>query len=352
MVKESMRAVVLKAHGDTSGSLETSFPRPEPGPHEVRVRVAYAALNHLDLWVCRGVEGHSFPLPLILGSDGSGVVEALGSGVDSKWEGARVALMPGFGCGGCEACQSGREPACARYSIRGETCNGTNADFVLARPEHLMVLPEALSLQEAAAIPLAFQTAWAMLVDRVQIRPGETVLVHAGGSGVGSAAIQIARLFSARVAATASTEAKRAKALELGAEVCFDSRDPKLHRQTKAWTEGQGVDVVFEHVGQATWGASMKSLKKGGRLVTCGATTGHEVALDLRHVFFKSLSILGSTMGSNGSLRKIWRLVEHGKLKAVVDSVFDLEDIEAAHQHLKQSQQFGKVLLRLDPSAA
>lgn len=341
-----MRAVVVHQHGGPEVLEIEERPTPEPGPGQVQVRVRAASLNHLDLWVRQGVEGHTFPLPLVLGSDGAGEVTALGVGVTGVEVGDRVAIAPGVSCGACIACDSGRDHQCRSYHILGETCDGTQAETVVVPADGLLPVPDGLGFEEAAAIPLPFLTAWNMLIGRAQLRPGETVLVLGGGSAVGSAAIQIARLWGARVVTTAGTDAKRQRCLELGAFAAVDHSDGFAH-SARQHVGRAGFDVVFEHVGAATWEDSLRVLGRHGRLVTCGATTGHDVRLNLRHLFFKQLSILGSTMGSRGQLRELWGHVVRGDLRAVVDRCFPLDQVAEAHRHVADREQFGKVVLRL-----
>jgi NADPH:quinone reductase-like Zn-dependent oxidoreductase len=292
------------------------------------------------------VPGHRFPLPLVLGSDVSGVVSAVGAGVDDVRPGDPVVLAPGVSCGHCVACLSGRDHRCARFGLLGEHRDGGAADFIVVPRANVLTKPDNLSHEEAAAIPITFLTAWHMLVGRAELRPGETVLVHAGGSGVGSAAIQIAKLWGATVITTASTDEKLERARALGADHGINYAQADFAKEVKALTGRRGVDVVVEHVGAATWADSMRSLAWGGRLVTCGATTGADVSLNLRHVFFKSLSILGSTMGSKGELVEILGHFARGTLRATVDRVLPLDQVGEAHRLLEGRDVFGKIVLR------
>lgn len=340
-----MKAVIVREHGGLEAlRIEDAEPR-APGPGEVQVAIRAAGLNHLDTWVRRGVRGHRFPLPMILGCDGAGVVSALGVGVDDVAVGDEVVLAPGHSCGACAACSEGRDNLCAKYGILGETRDGTNAEFITVPRANVITKPATLSFAEAASMPLVFLTAWTMLVERAQLRAGETVLVLAAGSGVGSAAVQIARLFGATIIATASTEAKRRAALELGAHHAVDHGKDGWGKEVFALTGKQGVDIAFEHVGAATFAHSLRALRRGGRLVTCGATTGNEVALDLRPLFFKSLSVLGSTMGSRGTVHRILQLAGEGRLKPVVDRVLPLAQVAEAHRLMDERAQFGKIVL-------
>jgi NADPH:quinone reductase-like Zn-dependent oxidoreductase len=342
-----MRCVVVREHSaDTSSLKFEERPTPEPGPGEVRVAVKAVALNHLDTWVRRGVPGHKFPLPLIPGSDSAGVVDALGAGVTTAKIGDRVAVAPAVSCGACRACLSGRDNLCSSFGILGETRDGACAQFVVVPARNLIAISDAMSFSDAAAVSLVFLTAWHMLVARAELRPGEDVLIQAAGSGVGSAAIQIAKLWGARrIIAVASTKEKLEKARSLGATHGINSKEQDTAKEVRALTEKKGVDVVFEHTGADTFDASLRSVKWAGRIVTCGATSGFEVKLDLRPIFFKSLSILGSTMGSQGELREIWDHVRASVLRPVVDVVWPLEKVREAHERMARREQFGKIVL-------
>ena len=342
-----MKAVVVREHGAPETLHVSDAPEPVAGPAEAVVSVRAVALNHLDVWVRRGIPGHKLPLPLIAGAEVAGVIHAIGEN-NAGWKaGDEVLVAPGFSCGLCIACLSGNDSLCASFGIFGETKNGGAAERIAVPIRNLMSKPKNLSFEEAAALPLDMLTAWHMLVARAQLRPGETVLVQAGGSGVGSAGIQIAKLWGATVYATASTDEKCARAKALGADVVINYRDKDFSTEVRALTGKRGVDVVFEHVGGETFEKSLRLLVKGGRLVTCGATAGPEATINLRLVFFKLLSILGSTMGSIAELREIMRHVEAGRLRPVVDRVMRLEDIAEAHRILENRQAFGKLVLRV-----
>ncbi|MCB9879001.1 MAG: zinc-binding dehydrogenase [Planctomycetes bacterium] len=340
-----MRCVVVREHGGVEKLRLEERAMPTPGPGQVRVRMLAVGLNHLDTWVRRGVPGHTFPLPLVMSSDGCGVIDALGPGAAGCREGDEVVVLPGVSCGACEACQSGVDNLCRSYHILGESCDGTAADYVCVPVANVAPKPLRLSVAEAAAVPLVFQTAWNMLVRRAELRAGETVLVHAGLSGVGAAAVQIARALGAQVIATAGGEAKCERVRALGAHHCIDYTAGDFVGAVKQLTGKAGVQVVFEHVGAATFAGSIKCLARGGRLVTCGATTGGNVELSLHQVFFKSLSILGSTMGSKGDLRAVLRMFELGTFRAVVDRTLPLADVATAHTLLESRAAMGKVVL-------
>ena len=340
-----MKAAVVRSHGGFERIEFGELSLPEPGPREVRVRVRAAGLNHLDTWVRRGVPGHEFPLPLVLGSDGAGVVDALGPGARGVEIGDDVVILPGTSCGSCAACLEGEDQLCRSYRILGEARDGTCAEYVVLPDANVRPKPPNVSFHEAASVPLVFQTAWSMLVRRAGVRPGDTVLVHAAGSGVGSAAIQIAHLFGARVAATAGTAEKCRHAESLGAELAIDYTESDFVDRIRDWTGRRGVDVVVEHVGKATFAGSVRCLARGGRLVTCGATTGGDVSLSLHQVFFKNLSILGNTMGRKADLVRILELVAAGRLKPVVDRVLPFAEIRDAHRLLEDRAVFGKIVL-------
>lgn len=340
-----MKAVTLVRHGGPE-VLETSeLPEPQPKAREVRVRVKAVALNHLDVWVRRGWPGLKVEYPHVLGSDVAGIVDAVGSEVTDVALGTEVVVNPGLSCGACEPCLTGNDVLCRAYAIIGEDVRGGYAEALCVPRHNVLPKPPKLSFEEAACLPLTFLTAWHMLVARAQLRPGETVLIHAAGSGVGSAGVQIAKLAGATVIATASTAEKLEKARALGADHLINYTSQDFLAEVKRLTHRRMVDVVFEHVGATTWERSIACLPKGGRLVICGATSGHDVAIDLRTLFYKSISLLGSTMGSKGELFRVMDLVGQGRLKPVLDRVLRLEQAAEGHQLLEGRQTFGNVVL-------
>ncbi|MEO8034955.1 MAG: zinc-binding dehydrogenase [Acidobacteriota bacterium] len=340
-----MQAIVVREHGGVDQLERLDVPDPVAGAGEAIIAPRAVALNHLDIWVRRGVPGHKFPLPMIPGSEVSGVIESVPENTHGWKAGDEVIVAPGFSCGLCMQCLSGHDPLCQSFGIFGETVSGGSAEKMAVPIRNLIRKPSRLSFAEAAAIPLDMLTAWHMLIARAQLRPGETVLVHAGGSGVGSAAIQIAKLWNATVYATAGDARKIARSKELGADEVIAHRDVDFGSEIRRLTGKRGVDVVFEHIGADTFDRSVRSLARGGRLVTCGATTGHELTINLRLVFFKLLSILGSTMGSLGELHEVLRHVEAGRLHPVVDRVLPLADVAEGHRILEAREAFGKVVL-------
>ncbi|MGC6486975.1 MAG: zinc-binding dehydrogenase [Planctomycetota bacterium] len=341
----TMRCVVVREHGGIDRLRLEERDAPSPGRGEVRVRVRAVGLNHLDTWVRRGVPGHTFPLPLVTSSDAAGVVDAVGAGVRDVREGDEVVVLPGVSCGACEPCHRGLDHLCRRYDILGESCDGTAAEYVCLPAANIATKPAGLSMEAAASVCLVFQTAWNMLVRRAELRAGETVLVHAGLSGVGAAAVQIANALGAQVIATAGGPEKCARVAALGAHHVVDYGSQDFVDEVRARVGKAGVEVVFEHVGAATFAGSLKCLARGGRLVTCGATTGGDVGLSLHQVFFKSLSVLGSTMGSKGDLRQVLRMFDQGRFRPVLDRALPLAEVGEAHRLLEAREAMGKLVL-------
>jgi NADPH:quinone reductase-like Zn-dependent oxidoreductase len=342
-----MKAIVFQEHGEPEVLQYTDAPDPVVRANEVLVRVKACALNHLDIWVRRGIPGVPFPLPHIPGSDVAGEIAAIGADVSTVKVGQKVVLAPGVSCEKCAACVSGQDHRCRQFTNLGYMIDGGCAEFVRAPEVNCLPYPENLSFEEAASIPLVFQTAWHMLVTRAELQPGEDVLILGAGSGVGSAAIQVAKFFGARIIATAGSEEKLQKAKELGADQLINHKMQKIRDEVRRITGKRGVDVVFEHVGTATWDESIASLAPSGRLVTCGATTGYDAKIDLRFLFSRQLSLLGSYMGTKSELQTVMKLVAAGRLKPVVDRVFPLAEAAAAHAYLESSSQFGKVVLKV-----
>jgi NADPH:quinone reductase-like Zn-dependent oxidoreductase len=342
-----VKAVVFHQHGGPEVLTYTEAAEPGISAREVLVRVRACALNHLDLWVRGGLPNVPIPLPHIPGSDVAGEVAKIGADVTSVRVGQKVVLAPGVTCGKCSACLAGLDNRCRQFTNLGYLIDGGCAEFVRVPEVNCFPYPENLSFEEAAAVPLVFQTAWHMLLSRAELQPGEDVLILGAGSGVGAAAIQIAKFFGARVIATAGTDEKLEKARQLGADHTINHKTQKIRDQVRQITAKRGVDVVFEHVGTATWEDSLASLAPSGRLVTCGATTGYDAKIDLRFLFSRQLSLLGSYMGTKSELLSVLKLVAAGRLKPVVDRVFPLAEAAAAHTYLESGAQFGKVVLRV-----
>lgn len=337
-----MRAIRFHEHGGPEVLRYDDAPDPAPATGRAIVRVRACALNHLDLWQRRGIPRVRIPLPHISGSDVAGeVVDDGGGGIGP---GVPVLLHPGLACGECRHCRENRDSLCPSYDVLGLMSDGGYAEFVSVPAQNLIPLPPDADFVEAAAFPLTFLTAWHMLVTLARIRAGDDVLVLAGGSGVGQAAIQIARLHGARVFAT-SGPSKLERTRALGAEAVFDHYATDFGRECRALTSGRGVDIVVEHVGEATWDRSVRALANGGRLVTCGATTGGGASVDLRHLFARQLSLIGSYMGARAELLAAVPHFFSGRLKPVIDKVLPLSEASHAQRRLEQKEQFGKIVL-------
>lgn len=336
-----MKAARFHEHGAPEVLRYEGAPDPEPAPGRAIVRVRACALNHLDLWQRRGLERVRIPLPHISGSDVAG--EILDGG-GAFAPGTRVMLQPGLSCGRCEKCLAGCDNECPSYDVIGYQSDGGYAELVSVPTDNVVPIPDHVDFVSAAAFPLTFLTAWHMLMTRASLQAGDVVLVIAGGSGVGQAAIQIAKLHGARVFAT-SGPAKMEQARAIGAEVVFDHYAGDYSRRVRAATGNRGADIVVEHVGEVTWERSVRSLARCGRLVTCGATTGSRGGIDLTHLFGRQLSILGSYMGRKPELLEAAQPFFDGKLTPVVDEVLPLSQARAAHERLESGRQFGKIVL-------
>jgi NADPH:quinone reductase-like Zn-dependent oxidoreductase len=340
-----MQAVHLKAHGTIDQLAFGPLPDPIPGSGQVRVRLKASALNHLDLFVLGGLPGLKLAFPHIPGADGMGEVDAVGPDV-REWEpGRQVVFDPGISCGSCPFCHKGEQSLCRTFGILGEHVPGTFADFAIVPAVNLAPAPEHLTDVEAAALPLTHLTAFRMLFIRGGLKPGETLLIHGAGSGVSLAALQMAKEAGATVYVASGSDEKIARAVALGARGGFNYSREKVEKAVQEQTRGEGVDLVVDSVGAATWMASLKCAKKGGRIVTCGATSGPNPAEEIRLIFWKQLSILGSTMGSREDFARMTAFVSARKLRPVVDSIFPLKEARAAYERLAQGTQFGKIVL-------
>jgi NADPH:quinone reductase-like Zn-dependent oxidoreductase len=340
-----MRGIIIRRHGGLEALEASELAEPALGPADALVEVRAVGVNHLDLWVRSGVPGHVFPLPLVPGNDVAGVVRATGPGATHAKVGSEVVVSPGLSCGHCIACMAGDDHRCREYGILGESRDGGCAELIAVPERMLLPKPAALSFEQCAAVGIPFLTAWHMLVARAELSPGETVLVQAGGSGVGSAAIQIARLWNATVITTVGDNAKAERARALGAHHVINYTTDDVARAVRQLTDGRGAEVVIDHVGAQTFAASLRALAWHGRFVTCGATVGAEVTLNLRQLFFKSLSLLGSTMGSRAELATVLAHVAAGRLHPVIDRVLPLAEVATAHRLLEERQVFGKIVL-------
>lgn len=341
-----MKAIIFRQHGGPEVLEFTDVPEPKIRANEVLVEVKACALNHLDIFVRAGLPRIEIPLPHILGSDVAGVVREVGELVTWVNPGDEVMVQPGVSCGHCDACLRGQDNLCSEYDMIGYRRDGGYAELVAVPAVNIIPKPATLSWEEAAALPLVTVTAWHMLITRANVQPGEDVLVQAAGSGVGSIAIQVAKLRGARVITTASSDEKLAKARELGADETINYTRDDWPKEVKRLTGRKGVDVVVEHTGAVTWPGSISSLKNNGRLVTCGATSGFDARTDLRQVFYLHLTILGSFMGSKAELLEAMKFVERGEIRAIVDRVLPLAEARQAHELIEDRAQFGKIVLK------
>lgn len=340
-----MKAAYITDHGGPEVVQVGTLPDKVPGPGLVRVRVKAAALNHLDLFVRGGIPGIKLTFPHIPGSDGAGVVDAVGEGVTAWKPGDEVVLNAGVSCGSCEFCRKGEDSLCVTFHLLGEHIDGTFAEWFVAKPENLARKPEHLSWDEAAAFPLTFLTAWRMIVSKARILPGETMLVVGIGGGVALASLQIAKAMGLTVFVTSGSEEKLAKAKKLGADAGILHGRDDMSREIRRITGKRGVDVVVDSVGKATWKSSIACAARGGRLVTCGGTTGTAPEEDIARIFWNQLSIFGSTMATQREFAQVVAFVKATGIKPVVDRVFTLDEARAAQEYLEGKQQFGKVVV-------
>ncbi len=341
-----MKAVRFHEHGGPEVLKYEDAPDPVIAPHEVLVKVKACALNHLDVWARKGMPGVKIPLPHISGSDIAGEAAAVGSIVTRIKPGQRVVVSPGISCGQCANCLSGRDNLCRSYEIiGGYRIDGGYAEYVKLPEVNVLPIPDGMSFEAASAFPLAFLTAWNMLVTLAKVKRGEEVLVMGAGSGVGSAAVQIAKLFGARVIAAAGTDDKLGKARALGADEGIDYATKDLVAEVRRLTAKRGVDVIFEHVGGPVFEKLIPVLAAGGRLVTCGATAGYLAQTDIRYLFMRQASIMGAFMGSKADLLDVMKEMERGTLKPVVDRVFPLKDAAEAQGSMEDRKVFGKLVL-------
>lgn len=342
-----MKAILFQQHGGPEVLKYTEVPTPTPGPNEVLVELKAAALNHLDLSVRQGIPNWPTPLPHVPGSDGSGVVAEVGTGVSNRKVGDRVLVSPGLSCGTCASCRAGDDNVCSMYHVLGTKEHGTYAQCVKLPASNVLPIPDGLSFEEAAAVPLVFLTSWHMLVGLAKVQPGEIVLVHGAGSGVGSAAIQIAKMFGASVITTAGSDEKLEKARQLGADETVNYRTADFVAEVQRLTEKQGVDIVIEHIGGEVFEKSITVLRRKGRLVSCGATAGASAATDLRYVYSRHLTVYGSFMGRTSELMKVLSFFPVRQLKPVIDSIFPLAQAAEAQGRMEERKNFGKIVLKI-----
>ena len=342
-----MKAVLFREHGGPDMLSYEDLPEPTIGPEDVRVRVKACALNHLDIWIRQGNPAYPMALPHVPGSDAAGIVEQVGGHVDSVTVGQRVFVSPGISCWKCDQCLAGRDNLCRSYGLVGAKTHGSYAEYLKVPFRNVLPIPENLSFEQAAAFPLVSVTASHMLFALAGLQHGETVLIMGAGSGVGSMAVQMAKLAGARVMATVGSDDKIPRAVTLGADAVINHTKEKVSERAKLLTEGRGVDVVIEHIGPEVWDTCLDSLARGGRLITCGATTGGEVKLNLRYVFARQLTIKGSYMGTRAELVKAAELMGQGRLISVIDRTFPLQEARAAQELMLSRKFFGKILLTM-----
>ncbi|HEX5133456.1 MAG TPA: zinc-binding dehydrogenase [Candidatus Krumholzibacteria bacterium] len=342
-----MRAIYYERHGGTEVLQLGERPAPGMGAGQVRIDVHAASLNHIDVFLRRGMPGLKIALPHTPGCDAAGVVSEVGAGVTGLTVGDRVLLDPSIVCGRCEFCRRGDASLCVNYCLIGEHTGGTLCEQIVVPADNAVAIPDTMSFEDAASLPLVFVTAWRMLITRGRLRAGEDILVLGASAGVGIACIQIAKVAGARVFAAASTPEKLAVCRDLGADVLIDTSREDFARRIRSETGKRGVDVVVDYVGRDTWVNSLKSLARGGRLVTCGATTGYNPEEDLRHVFYRQLEIIGSTTGSHNELMAALKLVFEGRMKPVVGAVYGIEDTVAAVQQMEERRAIGKIVIRI-----
>jgi NADPH:quinone reductase-like Zn-dependent oxidoreductase len=338
-----MKAVRIHQHGNIDVLKYEDIPIPNIKPNQCLVKIKAAALNHLDIWIRKGIPG--VPLPMIMGSDGAGIVEKIGTKISDFSVGDRALIQPLTYCGNCRWCKQNKENYCEKWGIFGENQDGTQCEYMAINADHLRIIPKGMSFEEAAAFPLVAETSYTMLIDRANIQKGETVFVWGASSGVGSMAIQIAKAMECKVITAVGNAQKRDFAKKLGADIIVNYKDDDIIKIVRAFTDQQGVDVVVEHVGTKTWEKSLRILGKGGRIVICGATTGSEAKFDIRHLFSKQQSILGSTMGNVNSLDSALAMYISGAIGPIVDKCFKMSAIQKAHEYLENGRQTGKVIV-------
>lgn len=344
----TMKAAVFHEHGPAENLRLEEVPRPEPGPRQVRVKVAWGALNRLDIWTRNGLPGVELQMPHIGISDLAGTIDKTGDRVEGWTQGDRVVVNPGLSCGDCIYCRRGETATCRKYGVMGEHAPGGAAEYAVVPARNLLRVPDGFPLQKACAGNLSYMTAYRMLASRAQVRPGENVLVLGAGSGVSGAAIQIAKQFGAYVFATTSTKEKEERAKALGADMVVNYRENEdWHKAFYKATDKHGMDVVVDHVGEATWQKSVRALAKGGRLVTCGGTTGPKTSQDVRLLFWRQLSILGSTMANDREYHEVMDLVFQGRLEPPIDEVYPLKNLGDAHRRMEREEHFGKIMIKV-----
>jgi len=339
-----MKAVQIYNHGDANTLKVANIDMPVCPDNKLLVNIKASSINHLDIWVRNGIPGLEIPLPLILGSDGSGIVKEVGSEINGFKNGDNIIIQPGTFNEDCMNVKVGRENYSRSYGILGETEDGVQSEYVLLDKRNAYKMPDHLTFEEAASMPLVFMTSYQMLVKRANLKNNEIVLIYGATSGIGMAAIQIAKNIGSTVITTVGDKAKEKFAEDLGADYVFNHNKDDIAKQVKQISKN-GVDVIFEHIGPATWEDSLKSLARGGRIVTCGAATGNLVSFDLRHLFMKQQSILGSTMASISTFIEVLDKINSKIYKPYIDEVFTFNDIKKAHMYMENRKQFGKIIV-------
>jgi NADPH:quinone reductase-like Zn-dependent oxidoreductase len=344
-----MKAAFIKDHGDLEHLIVGDVNNPQIEPNEVLIETKYGALNHIDIFLIKGWPGLNLSMPHVIGSDGSGVIKQVGSAVSTFKVGDRVTINPGLSCGKCYYCLSGKQNFCSKFSIMGEHQWGTFSEFFKVPEENALLIPTNFSFELAAAAPLTFLTAWRALTTQAKLKQDQFILIHGAGGGVSTAAIQIAKYLGAHVIATTSTDEKMTMTKKLGADYIFNYKDnPDFTKEIYIdITKKKGVDVVLDSVGKKTFQNSLRVLRPGGILVTPGATTGAIAEIDIRQIFWKQLKVIGTTMSNQGEFREVMNLIFQNKLKPIVDKVFPLNEVRDAENYLRETQQFGKVLLKV-----
>lgn len=346
-----MRSIYLRSHGEPNSVKIGEQPKPTPAKNQVRVRIEVAAFNHVDLYMRRSGEGITHQLPLILGVDGAGLVDALGPGVTEWRAGDRVVIYPAKTCGHCEYCRRGEQMLCLSCKVLGEHVHGTFAEFVCVDATMLFAVPPTVNFETAAVLPCAYLTAWRMVMTQARIRPSDTVLIHGIGGGVALASLQMTKLAGGRAIVTSSSAGKVQRALEIGADAAIDHGRDNVLEAVLRFTDGRGVDVVIDNVGQATWPTSLRAVRRGGRIVTCGATTGPHPKADLQRIFIRQLQIFGSTLGTHDEFRALLSAVANQQIVPVIDRVFTFGGVHEALNDLDHARQFGKMALRITDAA-
>jgi NADPH:quinone reductase-like Zn-dependent oxidoreductase len=343
-----MKAVVITENGDADKVKVAEVDKPRPAPGEVLIRVKSGGLNHLDIWVRKGRKGWTLPMPHILGSDAAGVVSEVGAGVEGIAVGDEVLVNPGLSCGRCEFCKRGEQSECFSFGILGLSRKGTFAEFVAIPAKNVYPKPKYLNFDEAAALPLAYVTAWRMLMTKADLKAGQTLLIHGIGGGVALAALQLAKLTGAIVIVTSSSDEKLKQAEKLGADHRINYKTADVTTAVKDLTAGRGVDVVLETVGSATWATDFACVRRGGKIVICGVTGGALAETNLQALYWNQVTIMGSTMGSDDDFRGMLSAVSAVNMKPVIDSIWTMDKFRDAMIKMEQGAQFGKIVVKIE----